>query len=78
MSEVLLHRFNVITGLDTGYCIRMTQIMKPDIVISKLYHYFLEILVDSNGFQMPSKFICKDKARIITDSTILLSVLLLL
>ena len=78
MSQVFLHRFNVIAGFNTGNSIRVAQIMKPNIVIPKLYHHFLEILIDSDSFQMFSKRICKDKSCVIPYGTILLTVLPLL
>ena len=46
MPQILLNSLDVISGLDAGNSIGMSQIVESGFIISKTSHHGLEVLVD--------------------------------
>ena len=60
MPEILLNRFDIIPTAQRCHCIRMTQIMEPQIRTVNLSGQFFKVKVNRLCGKVPTEFVCKN------------------
>lgn len=64
-----MHSFDIITGLDSGDCVRVPQVVKASVRASKCCCGLFKSTVDGRVIKVMSAFICEDKVIIFLSCT---------